>query len=64
MHPKAKDQSENPSGNSTEDTRQNPALLSDNGDFVGVYLKQLEKEAEGQRPIQESFRRIELSMAN
>ena len=38
-------------------------MLSNNEDFIDVYLKRLEKEAEEQRLIQEAIQQIELSMA-
>lgn len=39
-------------------------MLSNNEDFIDVYLKRLEKEAEERRLIQEAIQQIELSMAN
>lgn len=39
-------------------------MLSNGEDFIDVYIRRLEKEAEEQRKIQESIEQIELSMAN
>ncbi len=39
-------------------------MLSNNEDFIDVYLKRLEKEAEEHRQLLESIQRMELSMAN